>query len=112
MDTTDKICDFCTSSNATWLYPCESFKMAISEMDPDSDHASAGDWFACDICAALIEQNSRAVLGARALDAALVLHPEAKEHAVEIYRDVLTLHEQFFEHRTGSVRPLQMEVVS
>jgi len=98
------ICDFCSSSDPPWLYPCRTFRITIGL--PGERGESRDDWTACDECARLIEADDRKALSARALAAQVARHPLLPQPGV--YGDarslIDTLHRAFWEHRDGPRR--------
>ena len=56
-------CDFCCVDRATWAYPCADFTVAVRN-GPDSTLVVPyhGEWYACDNCHGLIEDDEWAVL--------------------------------------------------
>jgi hypothetical protein len=97
------LCDFCSSTEPTWLYPCADF-------DIDDLNGSDGDWLACAPCAAAVElgrTHGMVVLAQRVIDHVWPEGPPSAEDLLEIGLFLWRLHGGFFDHRTGPRRPIE-----
>jgi|SRR5262245_4481970 len=99
---TSPICDFCSSREVVWRYPCESFGITAIFMRTDGQTmefpwASAGDWAACDTCALLIEQEKWQSLAERSFNTSTALKQMQNALLVkgEVVKAILKLHAQF-----------------
>ncbi len=62
-------CDFCSSRQPTWEYPCRDFiTMAFVTNHATHTQGSKGEWLACDTCHELIERNARGELVDRQIE--------------------------------------------
>lgn len=90
------ICDFCSSPNPTWRYPCEDFEV----LSPPFGVGSVGGWAACDECAAFIEKKDREGLLNRSVDNFIGIEIIGRRQAKQTIK---ALHKKFFHLRIGSV---------
>jgi hypothetical protein len=90
-------CDYCSDPNPTWRYPARSFQT--------SGGMSITDWAACDACHALIEDTNLRGLACRTLRLMIHAHPELRDFGEELYEEIATLQQQFFQNRTGAAEP-------
>lgn len=51
MTTDGPICDFCSTPDPAYAYPCNDLVVTIDSMD----YGSTGAWLACAVCSALID---------------------------------------------------------
>jgi hypothetical protein len=99
MNTSNPVCDFCSTPDPIWRYPARTF---LAYLVPSIAGESVGDWAACDTCHALIEVEDRRGLAQRSLDELISRHPEMREIAGVLYEELTALHWKFFEHRCGA----------
>lgn len=112
------ICDFCSSPDVQWTYPCRDHArktehaLAIS-VDQDGslsvdemsiDGFSSGNWAACPACHALIRRGDRDRLARRSAKRMLRLM-DAKMSLSNAIAHVRRLHDQFWSNRTGDPFP-------
>ncbi len=90
-------CDFCSSPNPRWEYSAHSYttipSMAVSQ----------GSWYACDLCAALIEAGDRVQLAVRCVDALIQAKPELAKDRNWCIATATMVQKDFFKNRTGPV---------
>jgi hypothetical protein len=72
IQTSEVICDFCSSPDVRWSYQAVDF--VIDE--PRIEWGSRGGWAACDTCHDYIEHNDRAGLARHSHDNFFKTHPE------------------------------------
>lgn len=92
-------CDFCSEQPVVWCYPCASFVL------PDTSllaQESRGDWAACVVCGALIEQGRWQKLAERCFGLWVRKCPELAWVSEAAQHDINRLHLLFREHRTGA----------
>lgn len=103
-------CDFCTSLDVRWTYPCEDFTIertfsatgVYADLRQETQKIKltsslTGGWAACDTCHALIEANDREGLLKRSAE----LDP-TKRMSLHTKKELIApLHTEFFAHRTG-----------
>jgi len=94
-------CDFCSSKDIKWGYPCKSFRQAsMTNAEGKTVHLdSITDWAACDECSALIEADDRMGLVKRSFDS----YPGEKFPTLEAV--IASLHGNFFTLRSGPCYP-------
>src|SRR5262245_39582539 len=73
IQTSEVICDFCSSTEVRWSYMAEDFVI----LEPRIEWGSRGGWAACDTCHDYIEHNDRAVLAPHCQDKFVVEHTDA-----------------------------------
>jgi hypothetical protein len=106
-DRPSPLCDFCSSTEIAWRYPCASF-----DLPEPYRHGSAGDWAACDPCAILIERvrilpggrphaADLADLARRPIDRIYPDGPPSAQALLDLGSFLYHLHGGFFRHRTG-----------
>lgn len=89
------VCDFCSSSDPTWVFPVDDFTQAAS----NTEIHLHGAWNACDICATLVDSADRGALVDRSM---LLVEAELDSPLYLRIRDRVTrLHEEFFVMRSG-----------
>jgi hypothetical protein len=103
----DVICDFCSTPQIRWRYPCNGFTilLILQGGNGQTRHitwSSTGDWFACEDCSHLIETNDWDGLGQRCV---ILRHPELP--AVirqEVKKSLVELHKEFQRNRRSEGR--------
>jgi hypothetical protein len=93
-----EVCDFCSASRPSWLYPARQFTLAAYAW------GSGGGWAACCMCADLVERSDWPNLAERAVDANPRLFAgdsSTRALAIETARQ---LHALFRRSRTGARR--------
>lgn len=109
------VCDFCTTPNPTWLYPC----VLLNQAGPDGEAITSEmiavrgdeaqvisfrednpDWYACQDCHDLIEAGEQVKLAIRSIE----LYREGKPlaaHEQYIVNLVTQAHSRFWQTRNG-----------
>lgn len=98
------VCDFCSSEDVAWIYPTER---TIAYLVQVGDRLNIGEslpgFIACPLCAELIEQEDRAGLAKRSLDA---IPSEDKDIGEKLARELIAgIHLSFWKHRAGERVP-------
>jgi len=99
----DEICDFCSSPEIRWRFPCESFEYPAGPgFEKTGSH---GDWAACQMCHNFIVSGDWDALADHTLETLLVKHPEFKmltgDELQIVRRMMFQLHKRFKTHRMG-----------
>lgn len=94
------ICDFCSDPNPVWDYPAKTFTLK------DTPAQSIGNWAACSICHALIETRDYDGLADRCTSEFIRNNPTLGIPFDGMKADMLRLHQQFLDNRTGPALPL------
>lgn len=97
--TVTQVCDFCTSPDVIWCFPCKPFQMPAP--DSGSNHMSADDWSACDDCKELIEAGRLNDLSQRATEMSIKRSPELASARRVIEASQRELHRCFAANRNG-----------
>jgi hypothetical protein len=84
-------CDFCSSPDATWVYPSKDFTLI-----PEYRWGSTGGWAACQPCSDLIEADDYAGLTERSLS-----YLKISTEVPGFGQALANLHLEFREARTG-----------
>ena len=94
-------CDFCYSPEVKWAHEAKDFKF------PGPLYVkSIGPWAACSACHSLIENNRRAELLDRSVEAHRKLYPE-DEVNISFIRGIMNIsHAAFWQNRTGKYEKL------
>lgn len=107
------ICDFCSSPDVHWSFPCPDFSihrdlhatgiradLSRVEQDVSLDWGSGGGWAACPVCAELVKRDDRERLLRRSAKTLIKRRrvPISMRNAMDLIRP---LHEKFFAHRYG-----------
>jgi hypothetical protein len=103
LDDPDPRCDFCSGDGPHWALPVADF---TRRGDDDEEQASIGDWFACDLCAALIREgrwNDMALHSVRARAARYGHVPTAAAEVLSA-RSLLNLWQVVRDHATGPIQ--------
>lgn len=93
-------CDFCSSPNIKWAYPCRDFTI------PENLAGSHGSFAACDECKALVESDNREALLNRSVNTI----PFFKQGHIPtglkrlLKEEIRRIHNSFFANRLGPVR--------
>ena len=95
------ICDFCSEPNVIWRYPAQNF---VAYAVAGIVGQSVGDWAACTVCHALIEDGDRDGLLERSLSRLLEKNPEMRPDEADVREHLGLIHAMFFGHQSG--RPL------
>jgi len=118
-------CDFCTSPNTTWAYPCRDFKAkpetatalietadGLHTTSAVLDLYSGGGWAACPVCHLLIQSGSRDRLARRSakkLVRAMATDGRMAAGALSLSQATAhtrRLHDQFWTNREGPPVPI------
>ena len=94
-------CDFCSSPEIRWRYPCKSF------VTPTLDAMSNGDWAACDDCRDLVESGKYHELAAKTVKTWPHKLSDFQKRDVTEY--VLSLQALFRAYRSGPAIQLTAE---
>lgn len=96
------VCDFCSTNLNTWcwVYPARDFAYSI-QFEGFGNHASKGEWAACEDCHALIESDDRQELAVRAVIIDLEREPEYAPMRMTLANMYLSIQGDFFDNRTG-----------
>ena len=96
-----QICDFCSSPEIVWAYPCSNFGITAIMLKRDGEGvhfpwASEGGWAACETCAAYIEAEDWDGLAQHSVETspALVAMQDFLVEG-EIKKAILKLHAEF-----------------
>ena len=97
------MCDFCSEPNVVWRYPAQNF---VAYAVAGVVGQSVGDWAACTVCHALIENGDRSGLSERSLRRLLEKNPDMRQDEAEVQEQLRVLHQMFFAHQTGAPLPV------
>jgi hypothetical protein len=95
VQTSEVICDFCSSPDVRWSYTAEDFVI----VEPRIEWGSRGGWAACDTCHDFIEKGDREGLAKHSMERFFPTHPEVpntREVRQVVYPSILAMHEGFF----------------
>lgn len=118
------ICDFCSSPDVHWSYPCRDHQrtehLGVVTLVGDElvtgaldlDHFSAGGWAACNPCHALIARSDRERLARRSAKRALRMAPGSPIGLADLTAHIRRVQDQFWANRLGApvyhqIRPRQ-----
>ena len=87
------ICDFCSEPNVVWRYPAQNF---VAYAVAGVVGQSVGDWAACTVCHALIEDGDRCGLLERSLRRLLEKNPDMRPDEAEFENTSDGFHRMFF----------------
>jgi hypothetical protein len=108
------ICDFCSSPDVRWSYPCRDHNrqahaealiqrpdgsLRVEEMDIEG--FSHGGWAACSACHALIQRGDRDRLARRSAKRMIRNNPDIPLVLSNATEHVRRLHDQFWANRDG-----------
>lgn len=94
-------CDFCSSPNPTYAYPCENYRQDIPTVFGNIDWGSIGHWAACDTCSEIIETGDAMALAEHSFNSIPV---EIPPHHTPIIRHRLEgLHLEFMVRRSQRI---------
>lgn len=103
----DAVCDFCSSPDPVWTYPCRSFTLGVSNISGFAEQGSAGAWAACYPCSRLIEEGEDEDLSLRAISNQSELSSLLpRETQLGLAADLRRIHDKFRQHRTGDRQPI------
>lgn len=100
------VCDFCSEpikGEWCWSYPARDFAYTI-QFEGYGIHASKGEWAACETCHDLIEADDHTGLAQRNVELDIERDPTAKPLVRQLATLALSLHNDFFNNRTGEPR--------
>jgi len=106
---TDVICDFCSTPEVNWRYPCDNFTIFLILQKGNGQTnrvswSSTGDWKACADCSHLIEAGDWDGLAQRCV---ILRHPELPLVIQrEVKESILVLHKEFQNNRRTEGRVL------
>lgn len=105
------VCDFCstpaTVDSQFWSYPAEDFEYSL-QIEGIGFHGSKGEWACCEICHELIEEDDRKGLALRSVEKDIERDPDYHGHQDFLMKIAVSMHNDFFTHRTGPAREEQM----
>lgn len=94
-------CDFCSSENVRYDYPCRNYRLTGSETE-----GSTGSWFACAACYSLIQTGKRDALAERCEQCYFDLHEYDADHRPQALEAVKLAQSDFWANREGPPVPL------
>lgn len=95
------ICDFCSSPDVAWAFPCRNLTKPLEVPGASVDFNSFGSWAACRTCHDLIVAGKRDELTQRSVDTFPVNSISPEVLSVELRK----LHDTFWASRNGSPVP-------
>lgn len=94
-------CDFCSSPDVQWAYPCRDFQVD-APIPGVPDQGSSGSWAACPVCHVLIERADRAKLARRSAKRLQRKYNISLKVAIATIRQ---MQDGFWSHREGPPVP-------
>lgn len=94
----EEVCDFCMGPDPVWEYDCRDFQYGQGA-------ASLGSWGACEVCSRLIEAGQRQALGIRAANYSYGRITGDDRKWVEVFQQMLKIHDLFRDNRYGERKP-------
>lgn len=96
------VCDFCSSPDVAWAFPCRTLTKEVPVPDVNVDFGSIGSWAACATCHELIVAGKREELAQRSV--------ETMDVPTQLKSDVMLsgirgLHDTFWSNREGDPVP-------
>jgi hypothetical protein len=95
------ICDFCSSPNVVYRYPCYDDSVIVESNGFALGIGSLGDWVSCEHCADIIDTGNRSMLVDRSVDSFIVEHGTCNLSCAEIEYMVTGIHSMFWSMRHG-----------
>ena len=99
------LCDLCGKPHPTWNYPADDFLVVMHGVVISR---SVSYWAACDGCHRILEAGDTEALAIRCLDQYLGEHTEDSMDLDSILAIVHEVHAQFYAHRTGPPKLLEV----
>jgi hypothetical protein len=95
------ICDFCSSENVVYRYPCYDDAITVECDGTALDIGSLGDWASCGHCAAIIDAGNRSMLIDRSVDSFIAEHGTQNLSCAELEYMITGIHSMFWAMRHG-----------